>query len=167
MDLGDVQLGFDMEVLWNLDAISPEFACWIVQQNCVPATSSRVGILSSRKFERPLECLASEGLGRAFRLFIECSSVLYHFQDQPGASWKGYCTTDLGNMHSFAGTLVLQYLEKALGNFALATASLEGLKALFLIIVGTILVVSYSNPRAHTHTVSGELTLFIAMLIAC
>lgn len=166
IDLGDVQLAFDTEVLWNLDNISPEFACWITQQVHVPATSSRLGILSTGKFERLLEGLDHEDLRRAFKLLYESSSLLSRFQDQPHVSWKGYCTIDLGNMRSFAGTMVLQSLEKALNNAALATASLGELRALFLVILGTIITSSYSKPSAHTHSVSHNMTLLTTILMA-
>lgn len=159
IDLGDVQLAFDKEVFWNLDAISSESERWITQQGCVPATTSRVGIVSTRNLEHLLGDLAHKDLRRAFKLLTKSSSV-----DQQNVSWKGYCATDLGNIQSYAGTLVLQYLDKVLGKVALARASLRELKALFLIILGTITAVSYSKPCAQTHTVSETPTFLIAIL---
>ena len=146
IELGDVQLAFESEVWWDLDALTFDSACWMSHQNSEPASTSRVGILSSSKIEHLLENLVDRGLRRAFKLLTESSSVLYNHDGDTDVYWKSYSLTDLANVRSIAGTLVVQHLERALKNLALAKYSLRELKALFLIVFGTIIAVGYSKP---------------------
>lgn len=123
-------------------------------QNSEPASTSRVGILSSSKLEHLLDNLVDKGLRRAFKLLIESSSVLYNHDGDTDFYWKSYSLADLANIRSIAGTLVLQHLERALKNLALAKYSLRELKALFLIVFGTIIAVGYSKPVTQADDVS-------------
>ena len=154
IELGDVQLAFDSEVCWDLDSICFEFACWISHEHSGPASTSRVGILSSAKFEILLDNIISRDLRRAFRILSETSSVLYNHEGDTNLLWKGYSPAALTTFRSFAGTLVLQHLEKALNNHALARYSLRELKVMFLIIFGTIIAVGYSKSVSPTCDVS-------------
>ena len=67
---------------------------------------------------------------------------------------KDYNKDDLENIRSFAGTSVLRHLERVLSNIALAETSLKEMKALFLILFGTIIAVGYSQPVGHDEEVS-------------
>lgn len=146
IDFSDVQLEFESEVWWDLDAIAFDFACWMAYQHRVPASTSQIGILSSSKFECLLDNLTIPNLRRAFKLLVESSSVLYNHEGNTGMIWKGNSLDDLAKIRSFAGTLVLQYGEKELSNVTLAEKSLPKLKALFLILFGTTIAVGYSRP---------------------
>ena len=154
IDFGDVDLAFESEVLWDLDAMVSEFAGWMSQKHAVPASTSRVGILSSPKFTSLLRPIANEDLIRTFRLLVESSSVLYNYQGQLDIFWNDYCEDDLESIHCFAGTSVLRQLERTLSNVALAETSLREMKALFLILFGTIIAVGYSRPARHNDEVS-------------
>lgn len=154
IDFGDVQLAFESEVLWDLDAIVFEFACWMSHEHALPASTSRVGILSSAKFSQLVRTIADEDLTRAFRLLVESSSVLYNHDGHLDIYWKDYYKDDLEHIRSFAGTSVLRHLERVLSNIALAEASLKEMKALFLILFGTIIAVGYSQSVGHNEDVS-------------
>ena len=154
IDFGDVQLAFESEVLWDLDAMVSDFAGWMSQKHALPASTSRVGILSSANFTRLVRPIADEDLIRTFRLLVESSSVLYNYDGQLDIHWKDYCQDDLKSIRPFAGTSVLRQLERILSNVALAETSLKELKALFLILFGTIIAVGYSQPIGHNQEVS-------------
>ena len=62
-------------------------------------------------------------------------------------------------MRSFAGNKVLKGLEKVLNNNALSRASLFELKALFLILFGTIVSVGYSEQ----FTLPGSVSLLLVV----
>ena len=154
IDFGDVTLDFEAEVLWDLDVMVSEFAGWMSQEHALPAATSRVGILSSANFAHLVRTIADERLTRAFRLLVESSSVLYNHNGQLDICWKNYNKDDLENIRSFAGTSVLRHLERVLSNIALAEISLKEMKGLFLILCGTIIAVSYSQPAGHDEEVS-------------
>ena len=147
-------LAFEAEVLWDLDAMVSEFAGWMSHDHGLPASTSRVGILSSAKFTRLVRTIADERLTRVFRLLVESSSVLYNHDGQLHICWKDYSKDDLESIRSFAGTSVLRHLERVLSNIALAETSLKEMKALFLILFGTIIAVGYSQPVGHNQEVS-------------
>ncbi len=131
-----------------------EFAGWMSDKHALPASTSRVGILSSAKFVQLVRTIADEDLTRTFRLLVESSSVLYNHDGQPDVCWKDYYMDDLESIRSFAGTSVLRHLERVLSNIALAETSLKEMKALFLILFGTIIAVGYSQPAGRNQEVS-------------
>ena len=138
----DVQLDFRSE-FWNLDTITRDFAQWMSNQQLTPASRSRVGILSSFKLTRLLSTLLSGNMSQNCRLLVETSSALYNRGIQQ--DYAGYNPIELWRIRSFAGNKVLKGLEKVLNNNALSHASLFELKALFLILFGTIVSVGYSG----------------------
>jgi hypothetical protein len=79
--------------------------------------------------------------------------VLYHHDGDTDMHWKSYTTTALLGLRSYAGTLVLQHLERIFSRLNLAMASLRVLKALFVILFGTITAVRYSKPIVQTDNV--------------
>ena len=131
-----------------------EFAGWMSDKHALPASTSRVGILSSAKFTELIRTIADEDLTRTFRLLVESSSVLYNYNGQPDFFWKDYDMDDLESIRSFAGTSVLRHLERVLSNITLAKTSLKEMKALFLILFGTIIAIGYSQPIGHNEEVS-------------
>lgn len=138
----DVQLDFPSE-FWDLDTITRDFAQWMSNQQLTPASRSRVGILSSFKLTRLLSALFSGNMSQNCRLLVETSSALYNRGIQQ--DYAGYNPIELWRIRSFAGNKVLKGLEKALNKNALSRASLFELKALFLILFGTIISVGYSG----------------------
>ena len=131
-----------------------EFAGWMSQGHALPASTSSVGILSFAKFTQLVRTIADEELTRVFRLLVESSSVIYNHDGQRDICWKDYDKDNLENIRSFAGTSVLRHLERVLSNIALAETSLKEMKALFLILFGTIIAVGYSQSVGHNEEVS-------------
>ena len=155
----NVQLDFHSEFYWDLDTITRDFAQWMSNQQLTPTSTSRVGILSSFNLTRLLSTFVSGGMSQNFRLFVETSSALYNrgFQQE----YAGYNSIDLWRMRSFAGNKVLEGLQRVLNNNALSRASLFELKALFLILFGTIVSVGYSGQL----TLSGSVSLVVGCQI--
>ena len=148
----DVQLASEGIVHWNINAISSDFAHWMSDEQLEPPSTSRVGILSTWTFERLISSHVDKSLCKYLRLLIGSASILYARGSQ--ASYADCNSTDLRKIRSFAGSKVLQSLETALGNSSLAGASDEKLKALFLVLFGTIVAVGYSKRRGYLDNVS-------------
>ena len=70
------------------------------------------------------------------------------------ADYLNYSSFDLWKIRSFAGSQVLLGLENALKNSQLAKASADVLKALFLVLLGAIISVGYSNMVSKSNEVS-------------
>lgn len=113
---------------------------------------SRVGVLCSFNFILRLSDLVPEKLKLHFRLFVELSSVLYCNGAQ--RDYDSYSRIELSLVQSFLGTKVLKGLGKALASSALAKANTHELQALFLVLFGTIIAVSYSEQPRLSDTVS-------------
>ena len=152
----NVRLDFVPDSYWNLDLISQDFAQWMSNQQLTPTSTSRVGILSSFELTRLLSIRTLGDMSQNFRLFVETSSALYNrgfHQEYASAlynhgfqqEYAGYSLVDLWRIKSFAGNKVLDGLQGVLNNNALSRASLSELKALFLVLFGTILSVGYSG----------------------
>ena len=163
--MDNVQLGFVPESYWNLDVIAQDFAQWMSNQQLTPASTSRVGILSSFNLTWLLSISIPGDLSQNFRLFVESSSALYNrgFHQQYAAApynhgfqqeYAGYNLVDLWRIRSYAGNKVLDVLQGVLNNNALSHASLPKLKALFLILFGTIVSVGYSGQLTQLGIVS-------------
>ena len=148
----NVQLDFHSESYWHLDTITQDFAQWMSNPQLTPTSTSRVGILSSFNLTRLLSTLVPSDMSQNFRLFVETSSALYNrgFQQE----YAGCNPLDLWQIRSFAGNKVLEGLQGLLNNNALSRASLFELKALFLVLFGTIVSVGYSRQLALLDIVS-------------
>ena len=161
----NVQLGFVPESYWNLDLITQDFAQWMSNQQLTPTSTSRVGILSSFNLTRLLSTSTPGDMSQNFRLFVETSSALYNrgfHQEYSSAlydygfqqEYAGYNLVELWLIRSFAGNKVLDGLQGVLNNNALSRASLPKLKALFLVLFGTIVSVGYSGQMTQSGIVS-------------
>lgn len=161
----DVQVDFVPESYWNLDIITQDFAQWMSNQQLTPTSTSRVGILSSFKLTRLLSISTPGNMSQHFRLFVETSSALHNRGFHQGyesavynhgfqQEYAGYNLVDLWRIRSFAGNKVLVGLQGVLNNNALSRASLSELKALFLVLFGTIVSVGYSGQMMQSGIVS-------------
>lgn len=147
----DIQLEVESDIRWDLGLISQEFAQFLSDPRITFSSRSRVGILCSFRLIRLLSELVPDPLSQHFRLFLETSSVLYNSGDQCDYAGNGH--RDVLLARSFVGTRVLKGLERALGSTALARASMNELKALFVMLFGTIIAVSYSEQSKPTKNV--------------
>lgn len=140
--LSSVILKFEDQVEWNLTALSKDWALCMSQYDRVP-TMSKVGIMSSIRFQRILSPWIPTKLGSYFRLMMHTSSIVYNHGPQ-----RRYCGISYDNFYalrSHAGTNVLIGLEDLLRPAELAKATLDKLKAIFLLLFGTVLAVLYNE----------------------
>lgn len=122
-----------------------------------PGSNSRVWIFSSLKAESLLSAFVGGNLSKAFRVLVETSSILHIWGMD--TSYSHYSSTDLWSIRSFAGSQVLHDLERALNLQRLANASADVLKALFLVLLGTIIAVGYSTSVSASEGVNHSIRL--------
>ena len=137
-----MELRFDELVAWNIDALTTDFATWIATNSINPAATSRVGILSSMECQMLMHQYLEEDICTNLRLLVKTSSLLYTCKDSP----HPYISSNqLHLIRSSVGAKTLKTLEHALKTTALAKASKEKLKSLFLILFGSIIAVAYTT----------------------
>jgi hypothetical protein len=140
--LSSVFLEFHDRVAWDLAALSRDWALGLSQNNSVPVMS-KVGIMSSLRFQQLMSPLITNKLGSYFRLMMHTSSIIYSLGPQD--SYCGIPPDDFYSLRSHAGTRVLVGLERLIRPTELANASPEKLRAIFLLLFGTILAVLYNE----------------------
>ena len=118
-----------------------------------------MGILSSYRFKQLLQERLSENLASALRLLCEASSVLYNIGFQK--AYAGRTAQDLARIQSYAGCRVLGLLEAVLSKNSLSKMTLGNLKAIFLVLFGTILAVGYTRQIATYGEVGVLLMVFL------
>lgn len=79
--LSSVILEFDDQVVWNLTALSKDWALWMSRNDRIPSMS-KVGIMSSLRFQRILRPWIPTKLGSYFRLMMHTSSIVYNHGPQ-------------------------------------------------------------------------------------
>ena len=145
------QLAFKTRMQWNIDSISTSFVEWMNDGDVSLNSMSRVGLLTSYKFQAIVSDLLGEDLSRSFRLLLETSSIFYSHDGE--TQFLGYSHTQLRCIQNAAGTRVLRMLQSALSKSVLAQCHLGKLKALFLILIGTIIAVGYSDSQSFSKSV--------------
>ena len=111
-----------------------------------PAATSRVGILSSVECQRLLHHYLDEDICTNLRLLVKTSSLLFSREDSPHPC---YDSGQLNIIRSSVGAKILKSLEPALKSTALANASQDKLKGLFLVLFGMIIAVTYTNKTVY------------------
>ena len=140
------ELHFDKSIHWDIDALSIDFATWMAADDRNPAATSRVGILSSVECQRILHHHLDEDICTNLRLLVKTSSLLFSREDSPHPY---YDSGQLNIIRSLVGAKSLKSLEPALKSTALANASQDKLKGLFLVLFGMIIAVTYTNKTVY------------------
>ena len=154
---GKAKHSFYPEVHWDLGSISSDCIDWILDERLKPESNSRVWIFSSFNAELLLSNFVDGSLSKALRVLVETSSVLHNWGVD--ARYSHFSSSDLWKIRSFAGSQVLHGLEHALRIASLAKASAEALKALFLVLLGTIIAVGYSTSVSYLNEVRESIAL--------
>lgn len=150
--IGNVEQNCNSEAQWDLGSIALDCADWVLDERLKPGSKSRVWLFSSFEAEYLLSTIVGGDLSRAFRVLVEISSIIHNWGII--ASYSQYSSSDLWRIRSFAGSQVVQSLEQALKLNRLAKASADVLKALFLVLLGTIIAVGHSTSIHHSDEVS-------------
>ena len=136
----ETELRFKEVIHWDVDALCTDFATWMTADNTQPATTSRVGVLSSTQCQRLLCRYLNNDLSTYLPLLVRTSSLLYNRQDLPHPR---YTYEHLSSARSVLGNELLKYLETAMKLTSLSKKSKQQLAVLFIVVFGTIIAVVY------------------------
>ena len=139
---GHVYRSYNLDVTWDIQSLALDVSDWLRPKSSTGSTHSCVWLFSSPQSEQVLSQYLKRNLTLALRVLVETTSAIYNLGGD--AAYQDCSNTDLWSIRSFAGSQLLTGLESALNDRRLAGASLHELKALFLILFGAMLAVSYS-----------------------
>jgi len=139
-----IMLNFPLDFEWNLDSLSQHVSSWL--GNPAKSPTSKVGILCSTGFQRLIQAQVGSDLSHAFQQMLLACTTAYN--QEKGAETSQFSDEELQQISSVAGEYVLASLERRLTPAELEKnmATLEYSQALFLVLLGTILAVSYMEP---------------------
>lgn len=135
------ELNCESHFLWNLEGLSRDWAYCIANKAHVPQVSV-VGVMTSYQLHNLMNKWVPNIFCEQFRILVYTSSLMYNLGSRE--TYCGYTQREFHALHSKAGTAVLDILEKLLRPSDIAKAVPEKLRAIFLVLFGTILAVSYS-----------------------
>lgn len=134
---------FEDAMQWDVHTLCSELILWMSDNDAQPGSTSLVGILSSIAFELLIFPFVGRDLSMHLRLLVELTATLYSSGGQ--ASYAGRQPSTLWSIHAYFGSKVVQSLDVALSTASLERSSLEQLKALFLVLLATIIAIGYSK----------------------
>ncbi|KAH8595430.1 hypothetical protein B0O99DRAFT_594602 [Bisporella sp. PMI_857] len=145
LSLSRIALEFTSEVTWDLGSIANDIVDWL--NDPMASKTSKVGTLSSPRFLELVRSSIQENTIVDFQRMIYAISLAY---TQPTSSDKHFLTvSELYQVGSMAGHSFLRNLDKKLRPQSLKNCSCDDLRALFLLVVGTILAVGYVEEVAN------------------
>jgi len=148
--MNPISLEYEGHIQWDITEISRDWASWMCRSDRNP-NISKVGVMSSLRFQDMISSCISNSLAGYFRLMMYTSSIIYNHGPQP--SYSRFALGDFFKVRSLAGAKVLAGLEKLLLPAELAKATTEKIRAIFLMLFGTILAVLY-NERLDDSTIN-------------
>jgi hypothetical protein len=141
--MATISLEFSTLVTWNLGRLVDDVVNWL--NNPMLSETSKVGILSSPQF-LDLVKPSVEDVTTDFHCMIYAISLAY---TQPTAPDRHHLNIpELLQIGSMAGHQFLKSLDKRLKPQHLKDCSKDELQSLFLLVIGTILAVGYTDPSA-------------------
>jgi hypothetical protein len=136
-----ISLDFDTQMIWNLEHLVGDVANWFKDPS--GSTTSKVGILSSLQFLQLLEPIFDEDLRIGFQRMIYAISLAYTQHAHP-AKHK-FSIPELYQIGSLAGHSFLKALDHKLKVESLKRCSHDEIRALFLLVFGSILAIGYTD----------------------
>lgn len=156
--LAAISLDFESQVKWDLIALVDDIVDWL--NDPMISKTSKVGTLSSPHFLDLVRPCLQETTGTTFQRMMYAISLAY---TQPTAPDRHHLSiSELHQIGSIAGHDILNILEEKLRPQSLKKCSGDDLRVLFLLVVGTILAVGYTELPA-TRTEINQLDQFKAM----
>ena len=146
-DLASVKiiLDFASKITWDLEVLVNDVVDWL--NDLSVSYTSKVGTLSSHHFLELVKPSVGETISTDFQQMIYAVSLAY---TQPTASGKDPLSiSELLQVGSLAGHKFLKSLDKKLEAQSLNDCSRADLQALFLLVIGTILAIGYTEPAAN------------------
>ena len=155
-DFNDITGGatqfFAPQIDWNLHDIASNCADWICEGAADPNSNSRAWMLSSVVVESLLSGILTRDLCKALRVTVGTSFIIYDRGDYPSPNHLS--SSYLWIIRAFAGSQVLRKLDAVLNTGKIAKASIDELKAIFLLLFGTVIAVGYTGPRIYRKKVN-------------
>lgn len=139
--LSSITLTFASAVTWDLDALVNDISVWL--RDPTTSKTSKVGILSSPNFLELIKSSGGKVADSRFQLMMYATSLAYTRPTEPPLD-----TNDIYSIGCIAGHSFLNVLEEWLKPQLLQKCSQDGLRALFLMVFGTILSVGYCRPAS-------------------
>jgi len=156
--LTTISLDFASEVTWDLKALVNDVVNWL--NDSMVSVTSKVGTLSSPQFLDLIKPSIKENTRINFQRMIYAISLAY---TQPTAPERHHLSIEeLNQIGSVAGHGLLKELDERLKPQSLNDCSGDELRALFLLVFGTILAVSYTNPGISSKPGPGQHNQFKA-----
>jgi hypothetical protein len=142
-----VTLEFSSQMTWEIDSFSNDILTWLKSRE--PATTNKVGAMSSPQFQDLIKPLVGNDISTSFRLMIYAIS-LAHTQQSSDHEYQ-LSRADLQKIGAFAGKRCLKFLDNTLTASSLAKLfkdrnTKKVLQALFLRAFGAILSIVYAQP---------------------
>jgi hypothetical protein len=143
MLIDHIKLDSHVPVSWDIDFLAKDYAAWITHSGSTTPTS-KTGILCTKDFQRLASRTLKEPFCREFRILLWTSSLLHVLRLQ---GWHSYQLSlqDLEETRNNAATKVLSQLEERCRPETIRNLTDTERKALFLVIVGTVLSVTYTG----------------------
>lgn len=155
--INPISLEYEGHIVWDITELSRDWASWVCRNDRNP-NISKIGVMSSLRFQDMISPYISKSLAGDFRLMMYISSIIYNHGPQP--SYSRFALGDFFKVRSIAGAKVLAGLDKLLRPAELAKATVEKIRTIFLMLFGTVLAVLY-NERLEDNTIN------MVMLLDC
>jgi hypothetical protein len=156
--MATISLEFSSLITWDLDHLVNDVVNWLNDPTL--SETSKVGTLSSPQFLGLIKSSVEETARTDFHRMIYAISLAY---TQPTAPDRHYLSiSELYQIGSVAGHKFLKRLDKQLKAQHLKNCSGDDLRSLFLVVIGTILAVGYTDPSI-SETASKNSAEFKAM----
>ena len=158
------KLLFNDSITSDLEILCTEFAAWMSTDSTAPASTSRVGILSSTQCQRLLYTYRGDDLCTNLALLVKISSLLYKREN---AAHPHYTYRQLSSARDVLGKTLLARLQQALRPLSLSKNSREQHEVLFIIILGVVISVAYthrSNSEDARNTLLRILTHYLVII---
>jgi hypothetical protein len=140
--LKSITLNFASQITWDLRALVDDVVDWLNSPQI--STTSKVGTLSSPNFMELIEPHIGFENMLIFQRMLYAESLAYI---QPTTKDQHHLSIqELQQIGAVAGHSFLKFLDEKLRPQSLKNCSKEDLHALFLLVVGTILAVGYTDP---------------------
>lgn len=153
-----ISLGFASYVTWDLKPLVDDVIDWL--NSPLLSDRSKVGILSSSQFMDLIRPYFDKSTSTEFQCMIYAITLAF---TQPTSPHKHYLNVlelqQIGSMagHNFLGVLEERLKPQSLKDY-LAKHSKDYLQALFLLVVGTILAVGYTEPGSDVLGISNTVS---------
>ncbi|PQE06195.1 Zn(II)2Cys6 transcription factor protein [Rutstroemia sp. NJR-2017a BBW] len=135
---------FASHVVWDLKALVEDIVDWL--NDPMISHTSKVGILSSPQFLELIGPFIEEKSKAYFQRMIYFITLAYTQKHAPDRQRQRICI--LSQIGSITGHEFLKVLDEKLKPQSLKDCTKDDLYALFLLVVGTILAVGYTEPDA-------------------